>query len=129
MASLNKRLGPHPKAEEILTAIEQLPRYEKVVISEHPIEITPLSPEQERQFTTGAAIAISSSAGHQYLTEEASQINVGVQGIQRIFLKLTMQLSGLDAEYTNPQGSAFAPRLIRIHEVGRATFILNPFYF
>lgn len=124
MASLNKRLGPHPKAEEILTAIEQLPRYEKVIISEHPIEITPLSPEQERQFTTGAAIAMSSTTGHQYLSEEASKINLAVQSIQRIFLKLTGQLSGLDAYYTNPQSGAFAPRLIRIHEVSRAPFIL-----
>lgn len=124
MASLNKRLGAHPKAEEILTAIEQLPRYEKVVISKHPIEITPLSPQQERQFTTGAAIAISSSTGHQYLTEEASQINVAIQGIQKNFLNLTMQLSGLDAEYTNPQSGAFAPRMTRIHDVTRAPFIL-----
>lgn len=123
MASLNKRLGPHPKAKEILTAIEQLPRYEKVIISEHPIEIIPLSSEQERQFTTGAAIAMSSSDGHQRLTEEASQINIVVQNIQRIFLNLTFQLSGLDSYFTSPQSGPFAPRLVRIHEVSRAPFL------
>lgn len=86
-------------------------------------EIIPLSSEQERLFTTGAAIAMSSSDGHQRLTEEASRINIAVQNIQRIFLNLTLQLSGLDSYFTSPQSGPFAPRLVRIHEVSRAPFL------
>lgn len=123
MANLDKFLGSHPKAQEILTAIEQLPLYEKEVISEHPIEIIPLSAEQEKAFTKGAAIAISSPDGHQNLNDESIIINDAVKKIGNIFLVLTQQLSGLDKQFRNGDKGAFAPRLNRISQVSRATFM------
>lgn len=124
MAGLDERLGPHPKAQEILKAIEQLPEYEKVVISEHPpIEISPLSAEQEKEFTKGAATAMSSPDGHEHLNEEARRINDAVETIRNMFLSLTQQLASLDKQYNNTSSGAFAPRLVHINQGSLANFM------
>lgn len=117
MDSLIRRLGPNPKAQNILAAVRKLSPAERAIIAAQSFAVPTMSPEQGDAFTLGFAEEMSSSEGEKCLDEEANITNIAVQDIQRMFNQLTFQLQILDKEYQNDAQGAFSPRLASINHV------------
>ena len=124
MQSILKRIGPNPTAKNVLKVVQALPQSEKAILAAHPIEVSPMTHEEQKNFSLGIAESMSSEEGENSIVEEANQTNRAVLNINRTFALLSQQLSGLDARYTSPQSGPFHPRLRAINNL-RMNLILS----